>query len=154
MPDDDITHPIPDLTGYITEGQLVLDRDLHRKGIYPPMDVLPSLSRLMNAAIGPGKTREDHRAVADQLYALYAEGRDLRRLVAIIGEAALSSEDRRILDFARDFETQFVGQKMTDRDINETLDIAWKLLAPLPAESLKRVPREFIEKYHAAQGKK
>jgi len=154
MPDDDITHPIPDLTGYITEGQLVLDRDLHRKGVYPPMDVLPSLSRLMNSAIGPGKTREDHRAVADQLYALYAEGRDLRRLVAIIGEAALSTDDRRILDFARDFEMQFISQKMTDRDINETLDIAWKLLAPLPAESLKRVPKEFIEKYHAVEGRK
>jgi len=149
MPDDDITHPIPDLTGYITEGQLVLDRDLHRKGIYPPMDVLPSLSRLMNAAIGPGKTREDHRTVADQLYALYAEGRDLRRLVAIIGEAALSGDDRRILDFARDFEAQFISQKLTDRDINETLDIAWKLLESFPAESLKRIPKEFIERYHA-----
>jgi V/A-type H+-transporting ATPase subunit B len=154
MPDDDITHPIPDLTGYITEGQLVLDRDLHRKGVYPPMDVLPSLSRLMNSAIGPGKTREDHRAVADQLYALYAEGRDLRRLVAIIGEAALSTDDRRILDFAREFETQFINQKMTDRDINETLDIAWQLLAPLPVESLKRIPKEFIEKYHNAKGSK
>jgi len=108
----------------------------------------------MNSAIGSGKTREDHRAVADQLYALYAEGRDLRRLVAIIGEAALSPDDRRILDFARDFELQFINQKMTDRDINETLDIAWKLLAPLPAESLKRVPKEFIEKYHAVKGRK
>jgi len=148
MPDDDITHPIPDLTGYITEGQIVLSRDLHRKGIYPPVDVLPSLSRLMNAGIGVGKTRLDHRAVADQLYALYAEGRDLRRLVAIIGEAALSTEDRRVLDFARRFEEKFIGQAGTNREIAETLEIAWNLLAPMPAELLKRIPREFIERYH------
>lgn len=148
MPDDDITHPIPDLTGYITEGQIVLRRDLHRKGIYPPIDVLPSLSRLMNAGIGEGKTRADHRAVADQLYALYAEGRDLRRLVAIVGEAALSAEDRRTLDFANRFEEAFVGQQTVDRDINETLRTAWVLLTPIPPEQLKRIPKEFIEKYH------
>jgi V/A-type H+-transporting ATPase subunit B len=148
MPDDDITHPIPDLTGYITEGQLVLSRDLHRKGIYPPIDVLPSLSRLMNAGIGPGKTRADHRSVADQLYALYAEGRDLRRLVAIIGEAALSADDRRVLEFARQFETRFIGQGPVDRDIAATLDLAWDLLSTMPSELLKRIPREFIEKYH------
>jgi V/A-type H+-transporting ATPase subunit B len=148
MPDDDITHPIPDLTGYITEGQIVLSRDLHRKGIYPPIDVLPSLSRLMNSGIGAGKTRADHRAVADQLYALYAQGRDLRRLVAIIGEAALSAEDRQVLNFARQFEERFVGQGQVEREIAGTLDLAWELLAPMPAESLKRVPREFIEKYH------
>jgi len=148
MPDDDITHPIPDLTGYITEGQIVLSRDLHRKGIFPPVDVLPSLSRLMNAGIGPGKTRPDHRSVADQLYALYAEGRDLRRLVAIIGEAALSTEDRRVLAFARRFEEEFVGQAGANREVTETLDIAWNLLASMPAELLKRIPREFLEQYH------
>jgi V/A-type H+-transporting ATPase subunit B len=148
MPDDDITHPIPDLTGYITEGQIVLRRELHRKGIYPPIDVLPSLSRLMNAGIGEGKTRPDHRYVADQLYALYAEGRDLRRLVAIIGEAALSANDRRVLDFADRFEKKFVGQGKVDRDVQETLDLAWELLAPMPRELLKRIPRQFLEKHH------
>lgn len=148
MPDDDITHPIPDLTGYITEGQIVLRRDLHRKGIYPPIDVLPSLSRLMNAGIGEGKTRADHRSIADQLYALYAEGRDLRRLVAIIGEAALSANDRLILDFADRFEATFVGQGMIDRDVETTLDLAWDLIAPLPVELLKRIPQEYLEKYH------
>jgi V/A-type H+-transporting ATPase subunit B len=153
MPDDDITHPIPDLTGYITEGQLVLSRDLHRKGVYPPVDVLPSLSRLMNAGIGEGKTRADHRSVADQLYALYAEGRDLRRLVAIIGEAALSVDDRRVLDFAERFEEGFVGQGMLDRDVTETLGLAWELLEPMPVELLKRIPQELIEIYHAVESK-
>jgi V/A-type H+-transporting ATPase subunit B len=148
MPDDDITHPIPDLTGYITEGQIVLSRDLHRKGIYPPIDVLPSLSRLMNEGIGTGKTRADHRSVADQLYALYAEGRDLRRLVAIIGEAALSAEDRRVLDFAKRFEETFIGQGMINREIVESLDQAWDLLSPMPDELLKRIPKEYIEQYH------
>lgn len=147
MPDDDITHPIPDLTGYITEGQIVLSRDLHRKGVYPPIDVLPSLSRLMNNGIGEGKTRLDHRSVADQLYALYAEGRDLRRLVAIIGEAALSADDRQVLAFARDFEEKYIGQGMVDRGIVESLDLAWQQLKPLPVSLLKRVPRQFIEKY-------
>lgn len=148
MPNDDITHPIPDLTGYITEGQIVLSRDLHRKGIYPPIDVLPSLSRLMNAAIGPGKTRADHRSVADQLYALYAQGRDLRRLVAIIGEAALSPEDHQVLEFAERFEESFVGQGMQEYPIQYTLDFAWDLLSAMPATVLKRIPQEFIEQYH------
>lgn len=148
MPDDDITHPIPDLTGYITEGQIVLSRDLHHKGIYPPIDVLPSLSRLMNDGIGEGKTRADHRAVADQLYALYAEGRDLRRLVAIIGEAALSADNRRVLNFARKFEEKFIGQGLVDREITTTLDLAWELLAEMPAEQLKRIPREYLERFH------
>jgi len=103
---------------------------------------------LMNSGIGAAKTRADHRAVADQLYALYAQGRDLRRLVAIIGEAALSAEDRQVLNFARQFEERFVGQGQVEREIANTLDLAWELLAPMPAESLKRVPREFIEKYH------
>jgi V/A-type H+-transporting ATPase subunit B len=154
MPDDDITHPIPDLTGYITEGQIVLDRDLHRKGIYPPIDVLPSLSRLMNAGIGKGKTRQDHRAVADQLYALYAQGRDLRRLVAIIGEGALSEDDRRVLEFANRFETEFVGQGQVDREVGLTLKIAWELLGPMPAEMLKRIPKQFIEEHHRRDGKR
>jgi V/A-type H+/Na+-transporting ATPase subunit B len=153
MPDDDITHPIPDLTGYITEGQIVLSRDLHRKGVSPPIDVLPSLSRLMNAGIGEGKTRADHRAVADQLYALYAQGRDLRRLVAIIGEAALSADDRRVLAFADRFEAEFIGQGMANRSVEETLALAWDLLAPMPAEALKRIPQKFIEQYHGNSGK-
>ncbi len=150
MPDDDITHPIPDLTGYITEGQIVLSRDLHRKGLYPPIDVLPSLSRLMNAGIGEGKTRADHRAVADQLYALYAQGRDLRRLVAIIGEAALSAEDRRVLAFADRFENDFIGQGTANRSVEETLSLAWDLLGIMPAGALKRIPQKYIEKYHAS----
>ncbi len=148
MPDDDITHPIPDLTGYITEGQIVLDRDLHQKGIYPPIDVLPSLSRLMNSAIGEGKTRPDHRAVADQLYALYAEGRDLRRLVAIIGESALSAQDRRVLAFATRFEETFVGQGMANRSIDETIELAWDLLGAMPVELLKRIPQRFLDKHY------
>jgi len=149
MPDDDITHPIPDLTGYITEGQIVLSRDLHRKGFYPPVDVLPSLSRLMNAGIGKDKTRPDHRYIADQLYALYAQGRDLRRLTAIIGETALSAEDRRVLAFAQNFEASFVSQGMVNREVEDTLTLAWKLLADMPAEMLKRIPREYLEQYHA-----
>lgn len=148
MPDDDITHPVPDLTGYITEGQLVLSRELHRKGIYPPIDVLPSLSRLMNAGIGPGKTREDHRSVADQLYALYAQGRDLRRLVAIVGEAALSAEDRLYLDFADRFEREFLHQGRSPRAIGETMDKAWELLSMVPEAALKRVRAEHIRKYY------
>jgi V/A-type H+-transporting ATPase subunit B len=148
MPDDDITHPVPDLTGYITEGQIVLSRDLHRKGIFPPIDVLPSLSRLMNAGIGVGKTRADHRNVADQLYALYAQGRDLRRLVAIVGEAALSSEDRLYLAFADRFEHDFLHQGRSARTIHETLDQAWELLSMVPENELKRIRAEHIGKYY------
>ena len=148
MPDDDITHPVPDLTGYITEGQIVLSRELHRKGIYPPIDVLPSLSRVMNAAIGPGKTREDHRDVADQLYAFYAQGRDLRRLVAIIGEAALGTDDRRRLAFAAEFERRFIHQGDTSRTLEETMSLAWELLAPFSDGELKRIRPAFLEKYH------
>jgi len=151
MPDDDITHPIPDLTGYITEGQIVLSRHLHRRGIYPPIDVLPCLSRLMNLGIGEGKTREDHRAVANQLYAAYAQGRDLRRLVAIVGEEALSDTDRRYLRFADDFEKLIVGQGDEGRTIEETLAIGWDLMAGLPMSELKRV-RDFIPKYHPSSG--
>jgi V/A-type H+-transporting ATPase subunit B len=147
MPDDDITHPIPDLTGYITEGQIVLSRQLHRRAVYPPIDVLPCLSRLMNLGIGEGKTREDHRAVANQMYAAYAQGRDLRKLVAIVGEEALSDVDRSYLRFADQFEERIVGQGQEGRTIEETLDIGWELMAGLPMSELKRV-RDFIEKYH------
>jgi len=148
MPGDDITHPIPDLTGYITEGQIVLSRDLHRKNIFPPIDVLPSLSRLMNLGIGKERTREDHRGVADQLYAAYATGRDLRSLSAVVGEEALSEVDRKYLKFADEFEKRFVTQAThEDRDIEHTLELGWELLSALPEGELKRVKKEFIEKY-------
>jgi len=150
MPDDDITHPVPDLTGYITEGQIVLSRDLFRRGADPPIDVLPCLSRLMNLGIGPGKTREDHRNVADQLYASYAYGRDLRRLVAIVGEEALTELDKVYLSFADDFEKKFITQGDANRNIGETLDLGWDLLAKLPEDELKRIKIEFIRKYHPA----
>ena len=148
MPSDDITHPIPDLTGYITEGQIVVERELHRKGIYPPVDVLPSLSRLMNLGIGKGSTREDHRGVADQLYAAYATGRDLRSLSAVVGEEALGELDRKYLKFADDFENKFVRQANSeDRAIEQTLDLGWQLLSVIPENELKRVKQEYIEKY-------
>ena len=149
MPGDDITHPIADLTGYITEGQIVVNRDLHRKGIYPPINVLPSLSRLMNLGIGKGKTREDHKKVSDQMYAGYAEGNDLRGLVAIVGKDALSERDRLLLEFADLFENKFVRQGYDeDRSIEDTLNLAWDLLATLPVEQLTRIDRELINKYH------
>ena len=147
MPDDDITHPIPDLTGYITEGQIVLNRILNQKGVYPPIDVLPSLSRLMNAAIGAGHTREDHRSVADQIYAFYAEGRDLEKLVTIIGEGSLSEQDRRVLEFSKRFEKEYVGQGHTNRTIQETLDLSWDMLSSIPAQYLKRIPEQYIRRY-------
>jgi V/A-type H+-transporting ATPase subunit B len=150
MPDDDIAHPIPDLTGYITEGQIVLSRELHRRGIDPPIDVLPCLSRLMNRGTGAGKTREDHRPLADQLYAAYAEGRALRQLEAILGEAALSPRDRGYLDFAAAFESEYVGQGDTDRSIEETLDLGWRLLGSLPREDLKRLPPTLLDRYYRA----
>ena len=129
MPGDDITHPIPDLTGYITEGQIVVNRELHRKGIYPPINVLPSLSRLMNLGIGKGHTREDHKKVSDQMYAGYAEGNDLRGLVAIVGKDALSERDRLLLEFADLFENRFVRQGYDeDRTIEDTLNLGWDLL--------------------------
>ncbi len=148
MPGDDKTHPIPDLTGYITEGQIVLSRDLYRKGIYPPVDPLPSLSRLMSSGIGPEKTREDHARLSDQLYAAYANGRDLRALSAVVGEGALSDTDRKYLHFADAFEKQFITQGYReDRSIERTLDIGWELLSILPERELKKVKKEFIEKY-------
>lgn len=148
MPSDDITHPIPDLTGYITEGQIVLSRELHRKGIYPPIDVLPSLSRLMQQGIGKGRTREDHSGVSNQLYAGYAEGRDLRDLVAVVGEEALTDKDKMFLKFAERFEGEFTNQNRNeDRTIERTLGIGWDLLSILPERELKRISLELIKKY-------
>ena len=151
MVGDDITHPIPDLTGYITEGQIVVERELHRKGIYPPNDVLPSLSRLMNLGIGPDKTREDHKQVSDQLYAAYAEGRDLRGLVAIVGEEALSDRDKKFLKFADEYEKRFIAQRRDeDRSIIETLDLGWELLGILSENELTRIDPEMRKKYYKA----
>ena len=148
MPEDDITHPIPDLTGYITEGQIFLSRELHRKGIYPPIDVLPSLSRLKDKGIGEGKTREDHAGVLNQLYAAYARGKEVRELAIILGESALTDVDKNFLDFAEVFERKFISQgKNEDRSIGQTLDIGWELMAALPESELKRVRPEHIEKY-------
>ncbi|MCL2712342.1 MAG: V-type ATP synthase subunit B [Methanomassiliicoccaceae archaeon] len=148
MPGDDITHPIPDLSGYITEGQIVMSRELHRAGIYPPVNVSSSLSRLMNAGVGPGKTREDHKAVSDQLYAAYAEGKDLRGLVAIVGKESLSEKDRKLLDFADIFEDRVVRQgHEEDRSIEDTLAIAWDILKSLSRDQLTRIDRKYQEKY-------
>jgi len=147
MPGDDKTHPIPDLTGYITEGQLILSRELKDKGIYPPMDVLPSLSRLRDKGIGKGKTREDHRDLADQLFAAYARGRNVRDLVVILGEEAISEVDRLYLKFAERFEQEFIIQGEDERSVEETLNLGWRLLKLLPIEELKRVRPEFIERY-------
>ncbi len=148
MPADDITHPIPDLTGYITEGQIVLSRELNRLNIQPPVDVLTSLSRLMNQGIGKGRTREDHRNLADQLYATYAQGKDARALSAIVGEEALSETDRKFLKIANNFERKFVNQGIDEnRSIEHTLDIGWELLSNLPESEMKRIKSEFITKY-------
>ena len=149
MPHDDITHPIADLSGYITEGQIIVDRGLHRKGIYPPLDVSPSLSRLMREGIGKGRTREDHREVSDQLYYAYAEGRSFRDLVAVVGEEALSSRDKLYLNFADVFERRFINQGVYEnRDIDKTLDLGWELLSMLPETELKRIDPSTIKKYH------
>ena len=148
MPNDDITHPIPDLTGYITEGQIVLDREIHNKGIYPPVNVLVSLSRLMKDGIGKGRTREDHADVSSQLYAAYAHSNEIRSLASIIGEEALSQRDRAYLRFADEFEMKFINQgKEENRTIEETLNIAWELLSMLPEEELTRIHREYLDKY-------
>lgn len=152
MPEDDKTHPIPDLTGYITEGQIILSQELHRKGIYPPIDVLPSLSRLKDKGIGSGKTREDHSDTLNQLYAAYARGKEAKELAAILGEAALSEADKRFSVFADEFESRYVRQgEEEDRTIEQTLDLAWELLALLPRVELKRVRDEFLEKYLPAR---
>ena len=149
MPGDDDTHPIPDLTGYITEGQIYIDRDLNSQGIEPPVNVLPSLSRLMDDGIGEGFTREDHADVSDQAYAAYAEGEDLRDLVNIVGREALSELDNKYLDFADAFEAEFVQQGYdTDRDVAETLDIVWDLLSGLPREALNRIDEELLDEYY------
>lgn len=148
MPDDDVTHPIPDVTGYITEGQIVLSRELDRRGISPPIDVLPSLSRLMNAGIGAGRTREDHRGVADQCSALLGRGQELRRLISIVGEQALSDDDRATLAFVDEFERRFIGQGDERRTIGQTLDLAWELLARIPAADLRRISAALVAKYH------
>jgi V/A-type H+-transporting ATPase subunit B len=148
MPGDDITHPIPDLSGYITEGQIVLSRELHRNGIYPPVNVSSSLSRLMGGGTGAGKTREDHKGVSDQLYASYAEGKDLRGLVAIVGKDSLSAKDQKLLDFADLFEDRIVRQGIDeDRSIETTLDLAWEILKELDIDQLTKIDRKYIEKY-------
>ena len=148
MPGDDKTHPVPDLTGYITEGQLMVDRSLHRKGIYPPIDPAPSLSRLMKEGIGKGKTREDHREVSDQLYYAFAEGRSFRDLVAVVGEEALSARDKLYLQFADEFERKFINQGVYEnRDIDTTLDLGWDLLSVLPETELKRIDPATIKKW-------
>ncbi len=148
MPEDDKTHPIPDLTGYITEGQIMLSRDLYKKGINPPIDVLPSLSRLKDKGIGKGKTREDHAGTMNQLFAAYASGKESKELSAILGEAALSDIDKLYAKFAEEFEKVYVNQGFNaDRTIEETLDIGWELLKILPVGELKRIKQEFIDKY-------
>ena len=148
MPEDDKTHPIPDLTGYITEGQIILSRDLYRKGIIPPVDVLPSLSRLKDKGIGEGKTREDHSGTMNQLFAAYARGKDAKELMTILGEAALSDVDKLYAKFADAFEEEYIAQGFeTNRDIETTLNIGWKLLSLLPESELKRIKPELIEKY-------
>jgi len=148
MPEDDKTHPIPDLTGYITEGQIFLSRSLYQQGIYPPIDVLPSLSRLKDKGIGPGKTREDHSSILNQLFASYARGREARELLTVLGESALTEVDLLHVKFADEFERRFVKQGLYEnRSIEETLDLGWELLSMLPVEELKRVKPQFIEKY-------
>ena len=149
MPDDDKTHPVPDLTGYITEGQFVLSRDLHTKGIFPPVDVQGSLSRLWSAGVGEGKTRGDHSSLKDQLFASYATGREVRELAVVLGEASLTESDKAHLVFAERFEKEFINQgHHNDRDVStDSLDLGWKLLADLPVSSLKRLKAELIEKH-------
>ena len=149
MPEDDKTHPIPDLTGYITEGQIMLARELHRKGIYPPVDVLPSLSRLKDKGIGHEKTRGDHSDVLNQLFACYAKGKESRELAVILGEGALSELDRLYLKFADQFESRFVRQaEDEDRSIQQTLEIGWDLLKIIPRPELKRIRTEYLDEYY------
>ena len=147
MPEDDKTHPIPDLTGYITEGQIVLDRNLHGQAIYPPISVLPSLSRLMKDGIGAGYTREDHVTLSNQLFACYAKVQDAKALASVIGEEELSQSDKQLMAFGRAFEQEFIGQGNTDRTMEQTLDLGWELLSILPRSELKRIKPEMIDKY-------
>lgn len=151
MPDDDITHPIPDLTGYITEGQIVMGRPLHRQNIFPPVDILPCLSRLMNNGIGEGRTEDWHREWSNQLYASYARGRDVRKLMAIVGEDALTPMDKNYLNFAVGFEKHMVGQGTERRTIQETFALGWKLMGLLPKSELTRVKRDVVEEFWAAK---
>ncbi len=148
MPNDDITHPIPDLTGYITEGQIVLDRDLDNRGIYPPISVLPSLSRLMKSGIGEGFTRADHNDVANQLFACYAKVQDARALASVIGEDELSDADKRLLEFGKTFEQRFLNQGMANRPMIETLEIGWELLSQLPREELDRIDDKVLDEHY------
>ena len=149
MPEDDITHPIPDLTGYITEGQIILSRDLYRKGVTPPIDVLPSLSRLKDKGIGEGKTRKDHADVLNQLFAIYARGKECKELMAILGEAAISDVDKLYAKFADEFENKYVSQGYEkDRSIEETLDVGWELLRTMPRSELKRVKKEYLDEFY------
>ncbi len=153
MPEDDKTHPIPDLTGYITEGQIILSRELSKKGITPPIDVLPSLSRLKDKGIGEGKTREDHSNTMNQLFAAYARGKEAKELAVILGDAALTDVDKLYAQFADRFEAEYVSQGFeTDRTIEETLELGWKLLSILPVSELKRINQKFIEKYLPKEG--
>ena len=148
MPEDDKTHPIPDLTGYITEGQIILSRELYKKGINPPIDVLPSLSRLKDKGIGDGKTREDHADTMNQLFSAYAKGKECKELSAILGDSALSATDKLYAKFAENFEKEYVSQGFTtDRSIEETLDIGWQLMKILPRSELKRIKEKFLDKY-------
>ncbi len=152
MPEDDKTHPIPDLTGYITEGQIILSRELYKKGVTPPIDVLPSLSRLKDKGIGAGKTREDHADTMNQLFSAYARGKESKELAAILGEAALSDTDKLYAKFAEEFEKRYVSQGFTvNRSIEETLDLGWELLRILPRSELKRIKEQYIEKYLGKQ---
>ncbi|NLL10105.1 MAG: V-type ATP synthase subunit B [Methanomicrobiales archaeon] len=154
MPDDDITHPVPDLTGYITEGQIVLSRDLHRKGIYPPVDVLPCLSRLMQGGIGPGRTRADHAEVKNQLYSAYARGIRLKSLVAVMGEEGLTTLDKLYIRFCDRFENDFIRQaSYEDRSFDDTINLAWDLLSMLPVSELKRISTEFIREFYRGEEK-
>ena len=153
MPEDDKTHPVPDLTGYITEGQLILSRTLHNQGVSPPVDILPSLSRLKDKGIGRGKTREDHADVSNQLYAAYARGKNAKELAVILGEGALSPADRLYVEFSDRFDREFVQQgEGENRSIGETLDIGWRLLSILPKKELKRIRPEYLDKYYRKQG--
>ncbi|PWM02445.1 MAG: V-type ATP synthase subunit B, partial [Clostridiales bacterium] len=148
MPEDDITHPIPDLTGYITEGQIILSRDLHRRGITPPINVLPSLSRLKDKGIGKGKTREDHADTMNQLFAAYSRGKDAKELAVILGDAALSDVDKLYAKFSDAFEEKYISQGFyTNRSIEETLDLGWELLSILPRSELKRIKDVYLDKY-------
>ena len=152
MPEDDKTHPIPDLTGYITEGQVILSRELYRKGLQPPIDVLPSLSRLKDKGIGEGKTRADHSNTMNQLFAAYSRGKDAKELMTILGEAALTEIDLKYAEFAEAFEKEYVSQGYnTDRSIEETLEIGWRLLSMLPRAELKRIDDKFLDQYYGKQ---